>query len=609
MPGLNQSLIDDLVNFLKSSDIKVLQIDSKTLANSSIFNSNLVDYLILTQAPLLPYQLPNVTKNYVQYLQTGGHLISMGGKPPTLSNVSLEAIAVNIMSDYEPYVLTDVTLTNSDSSSYSNASGLSAVAWAFSNEADFYPFVVAQDEFQRLVGYGFSLLNNTGGAYKGSRWWITGITTLDFYTSDFFKKILKAIVLGKFGARDAATAAATLFAQIESQEKSLTVLTNPVTVSSKDFSDYLSLSDDRRSIVYPNGDRYFMIGADFYRSLSGEFDADTIERDFLKAARAGLNTFRMFGYCDALENQTDVLNAIRQASLKFGIHCLIDMDCKPEKDPRQKNRTGVESTAVAIARVLQSEKWVLGYDMCNEPYYFDIGNIYVNETTLLKQIYNYTNHKYKFSDYQQWLNPGYSSTFPNVEHGLPIPDEFEPVLSDISNIYGTWMKWRIDAIRQVENHSLLTVGYNTLFGLLDVNEALDFVSHHAYPNAPGYQFTINNFTDTLAVPTTMDRLALVWHPSSDKNTKSGFPLSKIRPISYGEFGTSNGDLVGRNPDAQSFVDFQTGALYDMMSWLRMLWKEFSGAIRWRLNDKPYTMSLRQESYIGPDTNQEVQYVQ
>ena len=261
----------------------------------------------------------------------------------------------------------------------------------------------------------------------------------------------------------------------------------------------------------------------------------------------------------------------------------------------------MKSTSYAIAKLLSNETWVFGYDLCNGPYYWEMGNIYINSTTQLVDIYNYSNHQNTMEEYLNWLNPGFSSTFPNLKTGLPVPDKYRGVISDIGNIYKTWMDWRIDSIRQVETHSLLTVGYNTIYGLLDINSDLDFVSHHAYPNGPNMTFTINNFTDTMAVPTTMDRLATVWWSQNNDVTKTYY---RVRPISYGEFGTSTGDLVGYPPN-QKYVDFQTAAVYDMMTWLNSLTKGYSGALHWRLNDIPYIMALRQESYIGPDNSPQV----
>lgn len=309
----------------------------------------------------------------------------------------------------------------------------------------------------------------------------------------------------------------------------------------------------------------------------------------------------MFGYCKIFEELPDVLDATRRAASKYGIYVLVDIDCKPSKDPSQKTADGVRNTSYTIAKLLSNETWVFGYDLCNEPYYWEMGQIYINSTSRLVDVYNYTNHRYTMEEYLDWLNPGYSSTFPNLQMGLVVPDQFKEVVSDVANIYKTWTDWRIDSIRKVDNYSLLTVGYNTIYGLLDINSDLDFVSHHAYPNGPNMTFTINNFRDTMAVPTTMDRLADVWWPQGSNSTKPNFT---VRPISYGEFGTSTGDVVGYAPD-QKFVDFQTAALYDMMTWLNSLTKGYSGALHWRLNDKPYIMALRQESYTGPDNTPQV----
>ena len=333
--------------------------------------------------------------------------------------------------------------------------------------------------------------------------------------------------------------------------------------------------------------------------------SSVIADDFQKAADFGLTTFRMFGYEEAFEQQADVLATVRQSAKKRGLYLLVDLSCKPEKDSEQNTSAGVQASAKRIATLLQNETWLLGYDLCNEPYFWDLGNIYVNSSSQLSDLFPYKKKKPGFSDFLAYLNPGYFSTFPNLKHGLgDIPAQFQPVVDDVSGIFQTWLEWRKGAIRSVEQHSLLTVGYNTIYGLLSLNSALDFVSHHAYPSDAG-GFTLQNYTQSMAVPTTMDRLAAVWDEERE-NDKDGEYVSHAlhdrRPITYGEFGASEGDILVQPGGAQTFIDFQTGALYDVLVWLRMLSEGYDGAVRWRLNDKPYVMALRQESYIGNDSN-------
>ena len=207
--------------------------------------------------------------------------------------------------------------------------------------------------------------------------------------------------------------------------------------------------------------------------------------------------------------------------------------------------------------------------------------------------YPYDQHgNNSFKDYLKWLNPGYSSLFQNLENGtLPVPERFADAVADVDAIYATWMGWKISAIREVagdDNH-LITVGYNTLYGLLPSNIQLDFVNHHAYPNAPGGTFTFDNFTEASFVPSTLDRLAGHWWSQA----------KQPRPITLGEFGTSDGDFLTA---INSTVPLQASAAADAVVWLTAWALDQDGANRWRLNDCPFTLNVVLAPYIGNVTD-------
>ena len=74
---------------------------------------------------------------------------------------------------------------------------------------------------------------------------------------------------------------------------------------------------------------------------------------------------------------------------------------------------------------------VAGYDLGNEPYYWELAELQVNSTTKLKDVYPYNSRKYSFGDYLDWLNPGFGSVFQNVDGSLQVPARFQPVFDDV----------------------------------------------------------------------------------------------------------------------------------------------------------------------------------
>eukprot|EP00117_Sycon_ciliatum_P011708 scpid16386/ scgid13072/ len=615
-------------NFLVSS------LTGEQLSESSIFSRSTFDVLAITQASCLPVNVSGFISNYIQFLGNGGDLVLLGGKPPFIRTSNVKDMGINVMSEYEPYRYTNTIaklpagslrrlltmdldqslaekLPDGSSSKWQaelegySLSGLSALVWPNPGETTYAPLLSVYDPYGRQKGVAIGQAVHKRGSFKGSTWIVAGVVSpVSFYGLNPVLRILTSALQNETEVvnikDEECLDEPNLLLDIPSYLKHGEPIVKPLPTlaSLSNGTEFLALSKDKRGIVYPNGQQFFMLGADFYRSILGSFNAETLTLDMQKAADAGLNALRMFGYEDALQKQPDILPTIRTVAKDYGLYLLMDMSCKPEKDSEQKTAAGVAASAKRTATLLHNETWLLGYDLCNEPYYWDLGEIMVNATTKLKDLYDYNKQPASEADFIDFLNPGYSSTFPNLHHGLPIPEKYKPVMDDVAGIYSTWLNWRKSAIRSVEQHSLLTVGYNTLYGLMAYNQELDFVSHHAYPNGPGYTFTLQNYTQSLAVPTTMDRLAYVW----DNLAAGSSSNDMTRPISYGEYATSNGDILELPDGTEEYVDFQTSALYDMLVWLRMLSQGYSGALRWRVNDKPYILSLQQDTWRGNDSD-------
>jgi hypothetical protein len=87
---------------------------------------------------------------------------------------------------------------------------------------------------------------------------------------------------------------------------------------------------------------------------------------------------------------------------------------------------------------------------------------------------------------------------------------------------------------------------------------LNFVSHHVYDRPDSYEKVMSNVT-------TLDRIQGAW---SD------------RPITFGEFGYSNGIITAGG----SYLDFHTSAVGEMIHYLYALAHGFDGVMKWVLTD-------------------------
>ena len=170
---------------------------------------------------------------------------------------------------------------------------------------------------------------------------------------------------------------------------------------------------------------------------------------------------------------------------------------------------------------------------------------------------------------------------------LPVPARFQKAVADVSGIYGAWIAAKAQAIRQAGDPlHYITVGYNTVYGLLPINgKMLDFVAHHAYPNGRNLTFTLDNATDARWEAGVLTMLAANWAA-----------LNQTRPIVLGEFGTSDGDTASpcpRQPGTSAeddddgagappcYVSLQESCAYDATVWLQSVAAGLDGALRWR----------------------------
>ena len=153
------------------------------------------------------------------------------------------------------------------------------------------------------------------------------------------------------------------------------------------------------------------MGANIYRPL--DFDAitaDEVAAQFAAAHAAGANALRAFSW-ETIFEQPDLLAVALRAARTYGIRVLAELNCKPEKDPRFKTQAGTVAATTAAAKALQHDTDVFfALDLCNEPYFFDVGDISPGSDpngTTLADLHDFRDHGAdNISAWNAWLGVG-----------------------------------------------------------------------------------------------------------------------------------------------------------------------------------------------------------
>ena len=125
-------------------------------------------WLALADAPALP---ADAAPAYMRFAEAGRGLVLLGGKPPRL-NASHAQLMINVMSTYEPYVLTNESITRvraltegsgklgggpvEEIVAGSYCTALSAVGWHVPNIVQFVPLLESLDVHSRYTGWALS---------------------------------------------------------------------------------------------------------------------------------------------------------------------------------------------------------------------------------------------------------------------------------------------------------------------------------------------------------------------------------------------------------------------------------------------------------------------
>ena len=270
-----------LLPALTAAGMKPTSIDDAALAKLSKAS---FDVLLLPNAPTLPAA---AAPAYFAFAKAGGHLVLLGGRPPRL-NITANFASLNVLDTYEPYHMRGAVsveplpaaaaIGGTQPPMIAGAvSGLSAIAFAREGQSAFVPLLHAVDKHQRSVGWALSAVVNTGGAYNGSVWLLSGVEEPAFLASPSFVATLAAAIKAGATTPSLVSSAAASFqaAGLAKQEAAVAAMAASTSPSPPGFvktgsaaHNVGSSSRSSKHLLYADdGSRYFMLGGDYFRGM------------------------------------------------------------------------------------------------------------------------------------------------------------------------------------------------------------------------------------------------------------------------------------------------------------------------------------------------------
>ena len=566
-------------------------------ANATHDAVSALDCLVLPDSPNVPATLQPVLEKFAEgggdFILAGGRAFSQlpAGQKPFTDLVFDPQPRFQFQGNYtvQPWSEANVKLPPEALPANQTAlSGFSALGFAFPNKSRFFPLVELVDGKGRRHAWAVSLLQHTGGEFKGGHWLLAGVEQPAFYQSPTLLAWMLQTV--RSYTPPAAKAATSL--------PPLTSRTGRVTINKS------------AQLEKPDGSPLFVIGANYCGLFDAKleeffskdsFSADALDAEFEKFRKIGVNALRSFsfGRMGTLEAPGDRIKVIRDCAQRHGIYLMPEIGLKALL-AGPLDITDNAKHAAAVARAYRGDPMVLGYDLANEPYLTEVGAMtfhgepsplvrlrpYETMVDLLNQNMNTAWVERQMQQTDGWLNlpknisantkrellasvsiwigylkeqRGTDSTFAGLNRKIDIENsgKYAPFLTALNETFSQWMEAVIPAIRREDPEALITIGYNTALIALPINEKLDFISNHIYQKP-------YSFKDTEISLTTFDRLHKMY-PS--------------KPITMGEFGLSNGLQI-----SGSTVNYQAQALWEILHYLYPFAHGFSGSMKWMDND-------------------------
>jgi hypothetical protein len=536
---------------LADRPISIMTMRSKGLSADGPALRN-TDCLILSPNAIVPQK---AKKRLDAFLKRGGDVVFLGGDSLRRSTIRFP----EAFPKYSVYTLSDVRqikpwLERTDIASgfdwSGQTTGRSAVAIDMPNRSEFFPLLATYDRYGRRTGWAGGVKAHYNGKREGSQWALFGVKNADFYQSADFKTLLPRLLdhfrNGTFIKKAASANQAALDKTIETTAEPLPPL---------------ELDKKRGQFVRPNGEPFYAMGANIVANGGlvhrwwGGFRVDVVKHTFKRMHDAGLNAARLFGF-----GALDHLDVLLEYARRYNIYLIIHLgQGETKKEQLEQARKRLEKYA--------GVNLVLGYDLRNEPYFWEVGKFEDAGQKLLtrfpaaggdgtwKPFKAYLKH----AGLMDWRD---KNTFPKMGSHMPEPanDRQWQAFKAVNNMFDTWLGWHEKAVDSLDPDRPITVGYNTVWSCLPANRRLDFLSNHVYlPPHSVKQVRLNL--------TTMDRLRRVW---------------PHKPVSLGEFGLSNGrNLANGKP-----IDPHSSAVGEMMYYLHALANDHMGVFKWQLFDFP-----------------------
>jgi len=539
----------------------------ETLTQSEALTGSQPQTLILCDSRRFPV---TAFEPLLSFLQKGGDLVLLGGRPFSQAversdqgwQPSEESLVFRYAFDeYSVYELHSVIrVCDWEEQDWlpvrfamdGSFTGFSAVGFTTPHESVYVPLLAAQDTCQRVLGWAGGLLLHHAGPFAGSQWALFGVEDRSFYEGPQFTTLLVSI-LKTFQGGSLLNRA--LEEEASCEKEGLRLQSPP--------GAPLRIRDGH--FTYPDGRRFFLVGVNFWSSFDTfygggvQWDADRLEKDFERMKRAGINAIRIHDFKRfAVEEQPYRWHTFLELCRRYQIYFLAGLSLGKHHFLEQ-GKTAMQDEARRFAKLLKDEPMLLGYDLQNEPYAWELSRAPFDDTTLAER---FPVPKGAWQEYFLSLKVcegHWTSTFPGLEGKLSVPEEprLRQAYESTNALLAAWIGWLTEAIRSEDPTHPITVGYNTILDCLPANAPLDFVSHHVYEHPKDLEHVRINLT-------TMDRLKRIWPD---------------RPITLGEFGYSSGDQM-----EEGYLDVYTQAVGEILHYLYALAHDYDGVMKWQLCD-------------------------
>lgn len=490
-------------------------------------------------------------------------------------------------------------------------SGYTALGIRLKNKSHFFPLLSAKDNYGRIKGWALGLLAYYDSPYKNSNFLVSGIEDIDFYYDKGVQKVIAKAV------KEMTTGHFVHLAKTK-LEKSINH-DIPKVDSPKKF---VTLSDDKKSFISPEGKSLFFVGVNylgpFDRTASVSYlnpNFGMIEKDFIKAAKSGINLFRTWLPVRFFVKQK---NREKFFSLcaKYNIYQFIHFRGDGLVNDNPCDIASLKREVESLARALKNQTMVIGYDLQNEPYLGDIGSLTLyGEKLPARNFSSYEKYKDIVGEYkiQNLLNtrPTGFKTIPSWIEGedakniatsilmwelissdtvnggkdystitglrkIDLQGEYADIKKVVNDTFDIWATELISSIKKYDPNHMISIGFNYNYFQLPFIEKIDFFSHHVYQRP-------YTFDELQKNNTTLDRIAAQW---PDKITM------------LGEFGYSTGDFVNG-----MILGEQASAIGEMMNYLSAYANGHSGVMKWMLDDRPLPTFFDATPWsVGPEAN-------